>query len=154
MKPLAVAGTLFALVFSPRFAHAQETPADRLPRQALQAYCAAAGDMLTPALFGEGRTGPAIAWRCVKGVALLCTEGADGVACSARSRSRVPLPAMVQACRQGEGLSVASGAYSFVWAWDCRAGKPVIVGPAQVWGGKPTRFDDLGYADEEWSPLR
>ena len=68
--------------------------------------------------------------------------------------NRVPLPSMVDECREGaDGLSVASGAYGFVWDWECREGKPVIVGPAKVWGGKSTEFDGQGYAEQEWHAL-
>ena len=54
---------------------------------------------------------------------------------------------MVEACREEGDRPVVSGAYSFVWPWECRGGKPVIV------GGRPTGFDGLGYAEEEWSLL-
>lgn len=136
-------------------AHAQTLPLPpNFPRDAIKAYCAAAVDMPTPAIFGDGRHGSPFAWRCVNGRAYTCLEGADGVACSSRSRSRVPLPSMVDECREGaDGLSVASGAYGFVWDWECREGKPVIVGPAKVWGGKSTEFDGQGYAEQEWRAL-
>lgn len=83
-------------------AHAQEASA--VPSGALKAYCAAAGDT-SPATFGDGRNGPAIEWRCVHGSVFVCETGADGVACSARSRSRVPLPSMAEACREDGQLS-------------------------------------------------
>jgi hypothetical protein len=54
---------------------------------------------------------------------------------------------MVEACREEGYLPVVSGAYSFVWPWECRGGKPVIV------GGGPTGFDGQGHAEEEWSLL-
>jgi hypothetical protein len=132
----------------------QASPASRLPREALKTYCAVAGDTM-PAVFGDGRTGPPIVWRCVKSAVYTCEAGADGVACSARSHSRVPLPSMVELCRRDNGyLPVASGAFGYVWRWECQNGEPVIVGPASIWGGKPTKFDDQGYAEEEWSPIR
>jgi hypothetical protein len=116
------------------------------------AFCPEVGNT-SAATIGNGRSGPAFVWRCSGGRAYTCMVGADGVACSSRSRSRVPLASMVDACREGDNLSVASGAYGFVWDWECREGKPVIVGPAQVWGGKSTKFDGQGYAEEEWSLL-
>ena len=67
--------------------------------------------------------------------------------CSARSRSRVPLPSMVEACRDGDNLSVASGAYGYVWRWECREGLPAIV------GGVPADYDTGGYAFDEWKNL-
>jgi hypothetical protein len=137
-------------------AHAQTLPLPlppNFPRDAIKTYCAAAVDMPMPAIFGDGRHGPPFTWRCVNGRAYTCLEGADAVACSSRIRSRVPLPSMVDACREGDNLSVASGAYGFVWDWECRGGKPVIVGAAKIWGGKSTKFDGQGYAEEEWSLL-
>ncbi len=133
-------------------------PADRLPRDALRAYCASAGDTI-PAVFGDGRTRPSIVWRCVKGATYTCEAGADGVSCSARSRSRVPLSSMVKACQDYGQLSVADGAFSTVWQWECRDGKPVIVGPQVIYGFQtktttPVEFDDRGYAEGEWTPLR
>ena len=133
-------------------------PADRLPRDALRAYCASAGDTM-PAVFGDGRTGPPIVWRCVRGAVYTCEAGADGVACSARSRSRVPPPSMVEACRTYGQLSVADGALSTVWRWECRDGKPVIAGPQVIYdlqtkGTKPAEFDAQGYEEGEWTPLR
>ncbi len=135
----------------------QASPAARLPREALKAYCAVAGDTM-PAVFGDGRTGPPIVWRCVKSAVYTCEAGADGVACSARSHSRVPLPSMVEACRDGDNLSVASGAYGYVWDWECRGGKPVIAGPLvvndiQTGTTTPAKFDAQGYAEGEWKPL-
>lgn len=136
----------------------QEPPADRLPRDALRAYCASAGDTI-PAVFGDGRTGPPVVWRCVKGAVYTCEAGADGVACSARSRSRVPLRSMVEACRDYGQLSVAAGALSTVWQWECRDGKPVISGPQVIYDLQtktttPAEFDAQGYAEREWTPLR
>jgi len=116
----------------------------RLPREALKTYCAIAGDTI-PAVFGDGRTSPPIVWRCVKSAVYTCEAGADGVACSARSYSRVPVPSMVEECRHGDYLSVASGAYGYVWDWECRGGKPVIAGPLA-----PAKFDAQGYAEGEW----
>jgi hypothetical protein len=123
-----------------------------LPAGMLKTYCAAAVDS-PPAVFSP-RNAPAIEWRCVHGVAYACLAGADGVACSARSHSRVPLPSMLESCRDYGSLPVASGAFGFVWRWECQNGAPVIVGPALVWGGKATKFDDQGYAEEEWKGLR
>ena len=151
MKRTVITAALLALAGA---AHAQTPPLPaNFPRDAVKTYCAAAVDMPMPAIFGDGRLGPPFAWRCVNGRAYTCLEGADGVACSSRSRSRVPLPSMVESCRDDGQLPVASGAYGVVWQWECRGGKPVIVGPARVWGGKPTKFDDQGYAEEEWSQL-
>ena len=133
-----------------------ETPA--LPSGALKTYCAAAGDT-SPATFGDGRNAPAIEWRCVHGAVYVCETGAYGVACGARSRSRVPLPSMITGCRDYGQLAVASGALGFVWAWECRGGKPVIVGPAMIQNLRtgertPMKFDAQGYAEREWSPIR
>jgi hypothetical protein len=151
MKRITIAAALLALVYWLGFAQAQD--ASRLPREALKTYCAAAGDTI-PAVFGDGRRGPPVEWRCVKGAVYVCEAGADGVACSARSKSRVPLPSMVNACHDYGQLAVADGSYGYVWRWECQNGVPVIVGPARVWGGKPTKFDGQGYAEEEWSPIR
>lgn len=135
----------------------QESPADRLPRDALRAYCASAGDTMAQ-FFNDGRTGPPLIWRCVKGAVYTCEAGADGVACSARSRSRVPLFSMVEACRSYGRLSVADGAYSTVWRWECHDGKPVIAGPQVIYDHQtktatPVEFDAQGYANDEWTPL-
>jgi hypothetical protein len=73
--------------------------------------------------------------------------GADGVACSQRNRARAPYPAMVEACRDYGYLPVSSGAYGFVWNWECKDGKPVA-GPPKV------KFDADGYATEEWELVR
>jgi hypothetical protein len=54
---------------------------------------------------------------------------------------------MVEACREEGYLPVVSGAYSFVWPWECRGGKRVIV------GGGPTWFDGQGHAEEVRSLL-
>jgi hypothetical protein len=132
-------------------AHAQ-TPA--LPTEAIKAYCAAAGDSM-PAVFG-GIRAPAVVWRCVHGVPYVCQAGADGVACSARSRSRVPLPSMVESCRDYGYLPVSSGAFGYVWDWVCRNGTPVIAGPQGNLWTKPTmpeKFDTQGYAESEWQAL-
>lgn len=153
-SPLAPAAAALPSPFSALLAPPPPTPpAAHLPREALMAYCAAAGDTM-PAVFGDGRTGPPIVWRCVKSAVYTCEAGADGVACSARSRSRVPSSSMVKSCREYGQLSVADGAYGYVWRWECQNREPVIVGPAQVWGAKPTKFDGQGYAEEEWSPIR
>jgi hypothetical protein len=144
-----------AMLASAGVAQAQDTPSVSLPRgevRALMAFCPEVGDT-SAATIGNGRSGPAFVWRCSGGRAYTCMVGADGVACSSRSRSRVPLASMVDACREGDNLLVASGAYGFVWDWECREGKPVIVGPAKVWGGKSTKFDGQGYAEEEGSLL-
>lgn len=151
MKRITIAAALPALVYWLGFAHAQE--ASRRPREALKTYCATAGDTI-PAVFGDGRHAPPVEWRRVKGAVYVCEAGADGVACSARSRRRVPLPSMVDACRGYGQLSVADGSYGYVWRWECQNGKPIIVGPAPVWGGKPTKFDGQGYAESEWTPIR
>jgi len=140
-------------------ARAQTLPLPpNFPRDAIKTYCAAAVDMPMPAIFGDGRHGSPFAWRCVNGRAYTCLEGADGVACSARSRSRVPLPSMVESCRDYGYLPVSSGAYSFVWGWECRQGKPVIAGPLlrlnlQTNTRSPVKFDAQGYAEDEWPPL-
>lgn len=133
-------------------------PADLLPRDALKTYCASAGDT-TPAIFGDGRTGPPIVWRCVKGTVYTCEAGADGVACSARSRSRAPGPSMVKAYRDYGQLSVADGALSTVWRCECRDGKPLIAWPQMIYDLQtktttPAEFDAQGYAEGEWTPLR
>ncbi len=132
-------------------------PAARLPREALKAYCAVAGDTM-PAVFGDGRTGPPIVWRCVKSGVYTCEAGADGIACSARRKSRVPLPSMVDACRERGQLSVADGALSYVWRWECRDREPVIVGPQVTYDFEtktttPAKFDAQGYEESEWKPL-
>src|SRR5271165_4095444 len=149
MRLASVAALTFAVGLSGS-AHAQEASA--LPTGALKVYCEAARNSL-PAVFGDGRHGSPTAWRCVHGAVFVCELGADGVACSARSRSRVPLPSMAESCRDYGYLPVSSGAFGYVWRWECQNGEPVIVGPAPVWGGKPTKFDGQGYAEEEWSPI-
>ena len=133
-------------------------PVDRFHRDELRVYCASAGDT-TPAVFGGGRTGLPIEWRCVKGAVYICEAGADGVACGARSHSRVPLPSMVEACRSHGRLSVADGAYSTVWRWECRDGKPFIAGPQETYDPQtkttmPVEFDAQGYVKDEWTPLQ
>ncbi len=92
----------------------RRAPADILPREAIKVYCKAADNSI-PAIFGDGRNGLPIEWRCVKGEVFTCEAGADGVACSARSRSRTPLPSMAEACRDYGQLSVADGALSTIW---------------------------------------
>jgi hypothetical protein len=66
---------------------------------------------------------------------------------------------MVEACRDYGQLSVADGALSTVWRWECREGKPVIAGPQVIYDLQtkttaPAEFDAQGYAEGEWSPLR
>jgi hypothetical protein len=56
-------------------------------------------------------------------------------------------------------LSVADGALSYVWRWECRDGKPIIVGPQvsydfQTKTTTPTKFDAQGYEEHEWKPVR
>ncbi len=124
-------------------------------RDPLKAYCAAAGDTI-PAIFGDGRHASPVEWRCVKSAVYTCLAGADGVACSARSRSRIPRPGMVDACRGDGQLSVASGAMGYVWQWDCRDGKAAIAGPQiMLWhtGKTSEKFDAEGYAESEWHAL-
>jgi hypothetical protein len=89
----------------------------------------------------------------------MCEPGADGIACSRRSKSRTSLPSMVDACHQSGQLSVADDALSFVWQWECRDGKPVIAGPQvtydlQTKTTTPAKFDAQGYAEDEWRPLQ
>jgi hypothetical protein len=115
MQRLLIAMSLSIICASA--ARAQEASA--LPTTALKAYCEAAGDSL-PAVFGDGRHGSPTAWRCVHGAVFVRQPGADGVACSARSRSRVPLPSMVESCRDYGYLPVSSGAFGYVWRWDCQ----------------------------------
>lgn len=126
-------------------ARAQTFPLpSNFPRAAVKTYCAAAVDSyfdsMTFAASGlNGGAGP-FEWRCVKGAVFVCPAGADGVNCSRRSRSRTPLPSMVNECRDYGSLSVASGSFGYVWDWECRGGKPVIV--SGRWSGstcKPTR---------------
>jgi hypothetical protein len=89
----------------------------------------------------------------------MCEPGADGIACSRRSKSRNPLPSMVDACHQNGQLSVADGAMNYVWQWECRDGEPVIAGPQVIYDLQtktttPTKFDAQGYAENEWQPLQ
>jgi hypothetical protein len=135
-------------------AHAQTLPLPpNFPRAEVKAYCAAAVDS-SPAVFAH-HSYP-VEWRCVGGVPYTCPAGADGVNCSQRTRSQVPRPGMVDACREDGQLSVASGAMGYVWRWDCRDGKPVIAGPQIIlWhtGRTPEKFDAEGYAESEWHAL-
>jgi hypothetical protein len=134
------------------------------PRDAIKTYCAAAAESFESMTFvtvGGGINGGAgpVEWRCSKGAVLICPAGADGVNCSRRTQSRTPLPSMVQACRDYGELSVASGAYSYQWAWECRSGKPVITGPLykinlQTNSKTPVVFDTQGYVIDEWEALR
>ena len=159
-----VAGALaLALVGS---AYGQTTPLPpSFPSAAVRAYCTAAGDFYGSTTFVKvGQPGP-IEWRCSKGAVLICLAGADGINCSARSRRRDPTPEMVHACRNdvdGAGnyyMSVATGAYGYVWQWECVNNRPVIVGPQvvvnlQTHAQTPVVFDDQGYAVSEWTHLR
>jgi hypothetical protein len=139
-------------------ARAQSIPLpEDLPRTELKALCRASYEPMT-GQYGDGAHGPPILWRCSHGQAYACMAGADGVACSARSRSRDPLPMMIAACRDYGQLSVASGALRTVWDWECRGGKPVNMGPAAALninsGAKtPVKFDEQGYSISEWIKL-
>jgi hypothetical protein len=155
---IITAAPALALVALSGAAHAQTLPLPpSFPRDAVKTYCAAAGDT-QPSIFGGNVGGPApVEWRCSKGAVLICLAGADGVNCSRRTRSQVPLPSMVAACREPGFLPVASGAMGYVWRWDCRDGKPIIAGPQiMLWrtGETPEKFDAQGYAVSEWTPLR
>jgi hypothetical protein len=93
-------------------ADAQAVP---LPPNFPRAAAVDSFDSMTFVTVGAGLNGGAgpVEWRCSKGAVLICPAGADGINCSRRSRSRTPLPSMVQACRDYGELSVASGAYSY-----------------------------------------
>jgi hypothetical protein len=48
---------------------------------------------------------------------------------------------------------------NYVWRWECRNGKPVIVGPQvsydfQTNTRTTAKFDAQGYEASEWKPLR
>lgn len=134
-----------AMLASAGVAQAQDRPSVSLPRgevRALMAFCPEVGDT-SAATIGNGRSGPAFVWRCSGGQAYTCLVGADGVACSQRSRARAPYPSMIQECGESGYLSVASGAFNSVWDWKCKDGKPVA-GPPKA------KFDADGYATEEW----
>jgi hypothetical protein len=166
MKPIAVAASLVALLHPQDYAHAQTSiqlgqgplDADHFPREAVRAYCKAAVDTGV-AGFGGNATNPLpVAWRCAKGEVYTCTPGADGVACSARNRSRIPLPLMIKACASGDFLSLPTGAFGYIWNWACDHGKPVITGPLfrlnrETGAKRAIAFDAQGYAEDEWRPL-
>jgi hypothetical protein len=66
---------------------------------------------------------------------------------------------MVNECRGYGSLSVASGSFGYVWDWECRGGKPVIVGSLvrvnlQTNATSPVVFDAQGYSVDEWEALR
>jgi hypothetical protein len=88
----------------------------------------------------------------------MCEPGADGIACSRRSKSHIPLPSMVDACHQRGQLSVADGASNYVWRWECRGGEPVIAGSQMIYDLQTntiaSTFDAQGYAENEWQPLQ
>ncbi len=132
--------------------------ADRLPRGARD-YCAKEGTSEGAMYSGPVPQQPGVIWRCVNGAVYLCEPGADGVVCSRRSKSRVPLPSMVDACHKSGQLSVADGSYGYVWRWECRDGEPVIVGPQVIYDLQtktttPAKLDAQGYAEGEWQPLK
>lgn len=138
-----------AMVASAGVAQAQDRPSVSLPTgemRALMAFCLQVGDT-SAATIGNGRSGPGFVWRCSGGRAYTCMVGADGVACSQRSRARAPYPSMVQECSESGYLSVASGAFNSVWDWKCKDGKPVASPPK-------AKFDADGYATEEWELMK
>jgi hypothetical protein len=136
-----------ALVAAIASCAAQAAFADAPSWRAERTYCAAVRDTPSNVKYPD-RPSWASEWRCASGRLLICFPSADGVPCSIRRRAKTPTPAMVEECASGaEGLSVASGAYGFVWRWTCRDGRPVIV-------GKAGEFDASGYAHGEWSEGR
>lgn len=145
-----LAAALLAFAFAAA-AQAQNGLADLLPRgevRALMAFCPEVGDT-SAATIGNGRSGPAFVWRCSGGRAYTCMVGADGVACSQRSRARAPYPSMIRVreCTDSGYLSVASGAFNSVWDWKCKDGKPVASPPKE-------KFDADGYATQEWELVK
>ncbi len=142
-----------------KLTHLPVTPlADRLPRGARD-YCAREGTSEGSMYSGPTPQQPGVIWRCVDGAVYMCEPGADGIGCSRRSKSRVPLPSMVDDCRASGQLSVADGSYGYVWRWECRDGVPAIAGPQVIYDSAtkttvPAKFDARGYAENEWQPLR
>lgn len=129
-------------------ARAQNIPLpEDLPRTELKALCKASYEPMT-GQYGDGAHAPAILWRCSHGHVYACMAGADGVACSKRTRSRTPYPGMIEACRDEGYMPVVSGVMSFVWRWECKDGKPVIV------NSDVSRFDTDGYYIDEWTQIR
>jgi hypothetical protein len=125
-----LAAALLAFAFAAA-AQAQNSLADLLPRgevRALMAFCPEVG-ATSAATIGNGRSGPAFVWRCSGGRGYTCIVGADGVACSQRSRARAPYPTMIRECADSGYPSVASGAFNSVWDWKCKDGKPVASPP-------------------------
>jgi hypothetical protein len=123
-----------ALLASAGVARAQDRPSVSLPSgevRALIAFCPEVGDT-SAATIGNGRSGPAFVWRCSGGRAYTCMVGADGVACSQRSRARAPYPSMVQECAESGYLSVASGAPSTQsGTGNAKTGSRLLVRPKQ-----------------------
>jgi hypothetical protein len=150
MEKLAMRTAIIAaaMLASAGVAQAQDTQSVSLPRgvRALMAFCPEVGDT-SAATIGNGRSGPAFVWRCSGGQAYTCMVGADGVACSQRTRSRTPFPEMVKECAEAGYMSVASGVFGFVWDWKCKDGKPVASPPK-------AKFDADGYATEEWELVK
>jgi hypothetical protein len=129
-------------------ARAQTIPLpEDFPRAELKALCKASYALMSGQYGGDAHD-PPVAWRCSHGHALACTPGADGVACSRRTFSRKPLPSMIESCRDYGQLPVSSGAYSFVWDWECKDGKPIIVNSPES-----AKFDPEGYHRDEWKQL-
>jgi hypothetical protein len=97
MRAAIIAAALLAFA---GVARAQDRPSVSLPSgevRALMTFCPEVGDT-SAATIGNGRSGPAFVWRCSGGRAYTCMVGADGVACSQRSRARAPYPSMIQEC--------------------------------------------------------
>ena len=127
-------------------AYGQTIPED-FPRAELKALCKASYALMSGQYGGDAHDLP-VAWRCSHGRALACTPGADGVACSRRTFSRKPLPSMIESCRDSGYLPVSTGAYSFVWGWECKDGQPIIVNSPES-----AKFDSEGYHRDEWKQL-
>lgn len=98
-------------------------------------------------------------WRCWSGKVLGCDAGTSAQVCLKRDTSQTPPASLVQTCRQkgtGELLGFET-LRSSVYHWACRAGAPVITGPAeyldpttgQIWSVLDI-LDGLGYLIGPW----
>lgn len=101
--------------------------------------------------FGNAPSGAAVVWRCRNGQTLACQpfQGFRELKCGKPDFSRTPSQAMTDTCKTtGSSAPFISQAVlkNTAYDWDCRNGRPVIVGQ-EVY---PNQVDDLGYILSDW----
>jgi hypothetical protein len=95
------------------------------------AFCPEVGDT-SAATIGNDRNGSAFVWRCSGGRAYTCMVGADGVACSQRSRARAPYPSTVRNAQKADICPSLLVPSTQSGTGNARTGSRLLVRPKQV----------------------